>query len=643
MFRCRRHWAVGGDRPAAIAWALACLLLVIGTGVSTVRADASGVEAGSDSAPSHGEVDGRLVSPRQTMLTFLTAFQGVATDWASVTACLDLSDPELVPDDPRTLARHLYGILNRIELIDVDELPSAARVRELGIERYVFFPDPDKPAHGRIASLLTMDDPFIALRRGADGAWRFSPRTVQNIPRLYEQFLPLPIVAGRDERFLTLADSIEWWLERNVSRTLAREGFGGMRYWQWLTILLIIFAGVVLDHTVRVVIRLLLKQTFRRHDAKARLETIQDTVRPIGIAAAALFWLAVVTLMGLPELPEIILLTAIRVMLILSMTWAAWRITDLVTEAMAQKAARTRIKIDDILVPLLRKAIKVFIVVVGLIYAANTLRIDIVPLLTGLGIGSLAFAFAAKDTVENFFGSVAVILDRPFEVGDWVVVGDTEGIVEELGFRSTRIRTFYNSQITLPNASLVRATVDNYGRRKYRRWFTHVGVQYNTPPEKLTAFVEGIREIVRHHPYTRKDYYVIYLNEFGPSSLNVLVCIFWSVPDWAVELRERERFMLDTIRLADQLGVSFAFPTQTLHVFRGKTATEPASSPPDQGTDDQAIVSGRQTARRIMARQPWRKEKPGPVTYAAEPIAPEIDPQTGKPVENFIEDRSAGG
>ena len=280
------------------------------------------------------------------------------------------------------------------------------------------------------------------------------------------------------------------------------------------------------------------------------------------------------------------------------------------------RTQRTDTKFDDVLVPLVRKGLKLAVLAVGLVYAAKAMNVDLLPLLTGLGIGSLAFAFAAKDTIENFFGSIAVILDRPFEVGDWVAIGDVEGTVEELGFRSTRVRTFYNSQLTVPNATLVRATVDNYGRRQYRRWKTHLGVQYDTTPEQLVAFTEGIRELVRTHPFTRKDYYQVWMHGWSASSMDVLLYVFFEVPDWNTELRERERLFLDIVRLADRLGVAFAFPTQTVHLHQADGAA-PAerAAPPTSMTDRRSMVAGIRAAQELIAGQPWRDQKPGPQTY----------------------------
>ena len=126
--------------------------------------------------------------------------------------------------------------------------------------------------------------------------------------------------------------------------------------------------------------------------------------------------------------------------------------------------------------------------------------------------------------------------------------------------RSTRIRTFYDSIVTMPNSILVTTKCDNYSKRRYRRWKQMVSINYATPPEKISAFCEGIRELLRAHPYTRKDYYQVWLNGFAGSSLDVLVYVFWSTPDWPTELRERHRFMLDIIRLAGDLGIEFAYP-----------------------------------------------------------------------------------
>jgi MscS family membrane protein len=406
---------------------------------------------------------------------------------------------------------------------------------------------------------------------------------------------------------------------KNSSRrraALQAGEFVGLRYWQWLGLAILIFLGVVADQVVRFLFTPVARRLTHRFHASLDREVASGFVRGLGLLAMAVLWWVFVRILALPDAARDTALTAIGLFLVLAGTLTAWRLVDLVGEVLLAKSRETESKFDDILVPLLRKTAKLIVVAFGIIYGAQHLSINIVPLLTGLGIGGLAFAFAAKDTIENLFGSVAVVLDRPFEVGDWVVVGDVEGTVEELGFRSTRVRTFYNSLVTVPNAALVRATVDNYGRRQYRRWKTVLGVQYDTTPEQLLAFTEGLRELVRRHPYTRKDYYQVWCSDFGDSSINVLLYVFHEVPDWSTELRERERLLVDIVRLADRLGVQFAFPTRTLHMYREEHhAHEPQLTVPKGSSDDLAMRAGKLAAREVTSDQPWRKNPPGAVVF----------------------------
>jgi MscS family membrane protein len=419
------------------------------------------------------------------------------------------------------------------------------------------------------------------------------------------------------------SDAAASWIRARVPEVLKGDANQvlGVEYWQWIGLLAIILLGLILDQTVRFVLRGIVNRLIVRRGYSAdHSKAVLQAVRPVGLLVAAIFWLNALGIMALQEEAEGILQGSAKVFAVLAATWAAWRFTDLISQILSEKAARSANRFDDVLVPLVRKTVKVFIVVYALIFAAASLQIQLVPLLASLGIGGVAFAFASKDTVENFFGSVAVLIDRPFSVGDWVLIEGHEGTVEEIGFRSTRIRTFYDSQITVPNSNLVRAVVDNYGRRKYRRWKTFLGVQYDTPPQKLIAFTEGIRELVRTHPYTRKDYFLVYLNQFGPSSLDILLYIFHEVPDWSTELRERERMLLDIVRLAQHLGVEFAFPTQTVHLHRSEDAPDVApSKAPEAQTDRAAALVGIDAVRALIAQQPWQQERPGAVTFGPAP------------------------
>ena len=420
--------------------------------------------------------------------------------------------------------------------------------------------------------------------------------------------------------------------ESRLPSQLVDNTFLTVKYWAWIAILAVIFAGLLADLAARILIRIASRRLARAVGGDESPAELRRTLRPIGLTAAAIVWRLPIGVLELEPTVETVLGGALNLFLVATATLSAWRIIDLLAAVLLSQAGRTSTRVDDILVPLVSRAAKLFVLTMGLVYGADALELPIAPLLASLTVAGVGFSFAAKDTVENFFGSIAVVLDRPFDIGDWVVIDGTEGVVEAVGFRSTRIRTFYNSQITVPNANLVRATVDNYGRRQYRRWKTTLGLQYDTPPDKLLAFAEGVRELIRTHPYTRKDYYQVWCNEFGASTLEIMLYMFFEVPDWNTELRERERLFIDIVRLADRLGVSFAFPTQTVHVFPGE-APGPPSPPPHRSSGHDAARDGIAAARALVHDQPWRTEKPGPVVLATRPAAGyELD-AAGNPTE----------
>jgi MscS family membrane protein len=206
---------------------------------------------------------------------------------------------------------------------------------------------------------------------------------------------------------------------------------------------------------------------------------------------------------------------------------------------------------------------------------------------------------------------MTIMLDRPFEIGDWVRVGNIDGNVESVGIRSTRIRTFYNSLITVPNSEITNKSIDNMGARRYRRIKTNISIAYDTPPESIEAFCEGVRELIRSHPYTRKDYFHCYLNQFSASSLDVLLYCFVETPDWNMELRERHRLFVDIIRIAKRLGIEFAFPTQTLYMRQDQSQDYTPPANPQKAYD-----LGRKEAIDIVDEfLGGRDVKPGPVNF----------------------------
>lgn len=243
-----------------------------------------------------------------------------------------------------------------------------------------------------------------------------------------------------------------------------------------------------------------------------------------------------------------------------------WRFTDLLQYHLSVKTQQTESKFDDLLVPLITRVLKVIVFMIGVLSVAELLKLPLASLVAGLGIGGLAIAMAAKDTIANIFGSVTVVSDRPFNIGDWVKIGNHEGVIEHLGFRSTRIRTFYDSLVVLPNSILLTSVVDNLGQRQFRRYSTKLDVIYSTSVQDINLFCDGIRQLILDKPYTKKEGFYVYLNDLSHSSVQILLYCFFQVPNWEEELKARHDLLHDILVLADKLGVNFAFPTQTLHI-----------------------------------------------------------------------------
>jgi MscS family membrane protein len=544
-----------------------------------------------------------LSSPRATFDTFLRAMidakKGRSDRVEDAIACLDLASiSSLVRGEAPKIARDLKTYLDKIERIDLEQLPL-----EVEDDHWIY----RRTTEGE-----------ISLVRAGDGGWRFSNRTIESLPALLESVRDRAFVAGIEGGGgvpRTVAD----WLRDRMPSALAGRVFI-LENWQWLALVALVFFGVVVDRLVRLILGAWLRRLLGASERLREKGADISFEKPMGILAMALFWWLTLGLLDLTLNALTVLKLAAQLVMSAAGVWGIYRLVDLLSAHFAALAARTESRFDDILIPLVRRAVKIVTLAFVLLFVAQNLDIDITSLLAGLGIGGIAFALAAKDTVENLFGSFTVLIDRPFQIGDWVVIGEQEGTVEEIGFRSTRLRTFYNSRITIPNSTLVNSHVDNLGARRYRRVKCMIGIQYDTPPEKIEAFCEGIRELIRRHPYTRKDYYMVYFNAFAESSLSILLYAFHETPDWPTELRERHRLFVDIVRLAHRLGVEFAFPTRTLHLESAPpglagTRDIPAAAPvaaPD--SYDDAVRLGRAEAEAIMQAE-WQGPVQPPVAF----------------------------
>jgi MscS family membrane protein len=313
-----------------------------------------------------------------------------------------------------------------------------------------------------------LDDVRVA--RDADGKWRLTSAALDRIDELHAE------VHGRfDGLVARLPPAFH-------ARLL------GVTLWQYVALALLATLGLVLRKVLAFVVKRQIRGLTEHFGAAWGAHLVAAIASPGATLVAGILLRISYPELGLSVGATRMVETAVRLLLVFAVVWALYRLVDVVSEQFAQRAAKTESKLDDQLVPLLRKSLKAVVIVAGALFSLQNFDVDVGSVLAGLGIGGLAVALAAKDTIANFFGSVMIFVDQPFQVGDAIVVKGVEGTVEEVGFRSTRIRTPHNSQVSVPNAAFTEVEIDNYGRRRFRRVAATLALTYDTTPEQVQAF-----------------------------------------------------------------------------------------------------------------------------------------------------------
>ena len=252
----------------------------------------------------------------------------------------------------------------------------------------------------------------------------------------------------------------------------------------------------------------------------------------------------------------------------IAIIWFILRLIGILDVYLKRWAAATESTIDEMLVPIVGKTIRLFIILIGaMIIIQNMTGLKIGPLLASLGIGGLAVALAAKDSIANFFGTLTILFDKPFQVGQRITIDQHDGTVENVGFRSTRIRTLTGHLVTIPNEKLVNSSVENIGERPHIRWLTNIGITYDTPPDKVEKAVQIIREILENHEGMQEDFPPrVFFNGFNDWSLNIMVVVWYHPPNYWDYQAWQQKTCLEIMRRFEAEDVDFAFPSRTLYM-----------------------------------------------------------------------------
>jgi MscS family membrane protein len=252
--------------------------------------------------------------------------------------------------------------------------------------------------------------------------------------------------------------------------------------------------------------------------------------------------------------------------LYVSAAWLSMIATNIMAEAFLVSEHLRQRSLDSQLIRLGMRLVGIAIATGLLIQGSYELGFPTYSVIAGLGVGGLAVALAARDSLANLLGSMLIMIEKPFRVGHYVRVSGGEGTVEDVGFRSTRIRTSDNSLVSIPNNSVVNATIENLSLRSMRRQRFLVHVTYDTPRQKLKELVVAITRLLTEHPMTNKANIYVRFNDFGESSLNILVYFYLETASYSEELQIREEILFSIMKRADRLNIEFALPTRTLMI-----------------------------------------------------------------------------
>jgi MscS family membrane protein len=503
-----------------------------------------------------------FASPRATVRTLVDAYR--RQDFERILRCLDLSDvPSVVRREVGIqLANKLKQIIVRQRRIILQEIPDSN------------YSDP--------FTWLSQREGIIEVVRlpsgDRKGEWVFSRDSMHTVDKLYDAYEDTPfneelVALGVRSYMPNPWTETELWLRLNLPAWLRTTIFSSrvinFQLYEVIGYVLVPTAAYGLHRLITWLLTLVARRLAARRGLTLPREQFIKRLKPIGRFVAVMFFRWGLLVIAPDRVLLVPLLTVLNPLVWVLGMWAVIRMIDLIGDLMEAhlETNQGRPEIKQMMWPVGSLAVKIILLVVTVFHIMDMFSWDVTAVLTGVGIGGLAFALGAQDLLKNIFGSITLIADRPFVVGESVKIGNHEvGVVEVVGLRSTHIRTTSDTMLIVPNSNLTTSEITNYGRRRFRYYATRIGLAYSTPPEKMMAFRDGILKIIAGHEATRKNKFEAAINELAASAIEVLVIVYFDVPDQHQELAAREALIFDILRLAKELDVELAYPTQTIHV-----------------------------------------------------------------------------
>lgn len=362
------------------------------------------------------------------------------------------------------------------------------------------------------------------------------------------------------------------WLLKTVNYEIIR----GNTIWRFGLVLLVVMAAMAAGRIIQFAIKSYAIRLAKKRGQSSLTLLLKALANPIYVAtfAAGIFFAKAPLFFD----DENGIRTAIgegwtklaRVILAIAAAYGLYRLVDVIEYYLNRLVGKTETKLDDMLVPIVRKALRLTIAIIAvLLISENILGTNIKSLLLSAGVGGIAVALAAKDTIANFFGSITIFTDRPFQMGELIKIGEHRGPVESVGFRSTRVRTLQGHLVTIPNSVITNTSVENIGRRPFIRRTSNITITYDSGHTKAKKAVEIIKEVLAGVPEVNTDPEKpprVYFSDFNDCSLNIYMSYWVRPPDYWLYHQANEQVNLEIMKRFEAEQIEFAFPTQTLYV-----------------------------------------------------------------------------
>lgn len=367
-----------------------------------------------------------------------------------------------------------------------------------------------------------------------------------------------------------IAGSSGWW-----NKTVNYEIIKGNAIWRFLVVLLVVLVTIAAGRMAQYFINNYALRRDEKHGVKVTTLFLRCLTKPISVAlfALGLFVCKMFLVFGDEGISIVIegyWMKIVQALTAIALAYAFYRLVDIIEYYLECWTSKTQTKLDDMLVPVIRKALRITIAIIAALWIADgILGAEIRAILLSAGVGGIAVALAAKDTIANFFGSVTIFADKPFQIDELVKVGEHYGPVEEVGFRSTKIRTLEGHLVTVPNSVIANTAVENVGRRPFIRRTSNITITYGSGHKKAQKAVEIIKEVLAEVSEVNADSERpprVYFSDFNDWSLNIYMSYWVKPADYWVYQKVNERVNLEVMKQFEAAQIEFAFPSQTLYL-----------------------------------------------------------------------------